>query len=259
MKSGIATIGAVIAAGLIAGLYFLIGIGWLGLAIVAGVVLLSYILANVTAGSGFGEFMRGWLVGMNAGLNGFLGLLVYRFLFGADVGLIIAIVVSLFNFLAVLAPVSQNGVYQGLLGWFNWFMPMSWLIAGLGLLFFVTNVLTYLIFHLIFRIEYVRILDLDADWKTGTFFMHGGLISNLNPIDTAFNMGNFAFVDRASHHWHIEHEAGHTLNLGAFGSFFHLIGAIDENITGGGTDAYSERLAESDNSGSSGRNIPMWA
>jgi hypothetical protein len=31
----------------------------------------------------------------------------------------------------------------------------------------------------------------------------------------------------------------------AFGSIFHLIGAIDENFTGGGASAYAEQLAES--------------
>ena len=35
-----------------------------------------------------------------------------------------------------------------------------------------------------------------VDWKTGTIFMKGGwLIATSTPIDTAFNMGNFAFVD----------------------------------------------------------------
>jgi len=39
---------------------------------------------------------------------------------------------------------------------------------------------------------------------------------------------------------------------------FHLIGALDENVLRRG-NAYSERLAESNSTGMSGNNIPMWA
>ena len=72
-------------------------------------------------------------------------------------------------------------------------------------------------------------------------------------------MGNFSFVDYKSSGWHMEHEAGHTLNLAAFGSVFHLIGALDENATTRGANAFSERLAESNSTGVRGSNIPMWA
>ena len=89
--------------------------------------------------------------------------------------------------------------------------------------------------------------------------MRGGLIANLNPIDTAFNMGNFSFVDYRSSSWHKQHEAGHTLNVAAFGSLFHVKGALDENAIRRGTHALSERLAESNSSGVHGSNIPRWA
>ena len=109
-----------------------------------------------------------------------------------------------------------------------------------------------------FQVNYLKLQDIKVDWATGTFFIKGGLISNLNVWDTAFNMGNFSFVDMNSNAWHIEHEAGHTLNLAAFGCFFHLIGAFDELVIRGG-NAYSERLAESNSSGTGGNNIAMWA
>ena len=99
--------------------------------------------------------------------------------------------------------------------------------------------------------------DFGADWSTGTLFIKGGLVANLNYLDTAFNMGNFSFVDYKSGAWHKDHEAGHTLNLAAFGSVFHLIGAVDENVFRG-ANAYSERIAES-NSSSGGSMIAMWA
>ncbi len=257
MKTSIATIGALLSVGGVVGLYFAFGFSWLALGVLVGVILLSYILAAIGGMSGFGEFMRGWLIGLNAAVNGFVGATLFGSLLGF-VGLIIGVVLGLFNLISVFKAVSQSEVYQGFLGWFNWFMPMSWLVVGLGFLFYFSNLLGHLIVYLIFRVQYFRILGLRADWKTGTFFMRSGFISNLNPIDTAFNMGNFSFVDKQSAVWHIAHEAGHTLNLGAFGSVFHLIGALDENATGRGSNAYSERLAESNSSGSSGNNIPMW-
>src|SRR6476661_5474911 len=120
-------------------------------------------------------------------------------------------------------------------------MPMSWLVLGLGLIFFVLSVLGHLVLALLFKVQFFSIKGVDVDWKTGTFFTLGGWISNLSPIDTAFNMSLFSYVDAASRSWHMEHEAGHTLNLAAFGSIFHFIGAINENVTGGGANAFSER------------------
>ncbi len=45
-----------------------------------------------------------------------------------------------------------------------------------------------------------------------------------------------------------------------FGSIFHLIGAVDENVLRRGASAYAEQLAESnDPSASPSVTIPMWA
>ncbi len=62
------------------------------------------------------------------------------------------------------------------------------------------------------------------------------------------------------------HETGHTLNVAAFGSIFHFIGAIDENaIQSTPANAYAERLADSHDpkapakrSGGQDAIIPMW-
>jgi hypothetical protein len=56
--------------------------------------------------------------------------------------------------------------------------------------------------------------------------------------------------------WRKEHEAGHTLNLPAFGSVFHLAG-LDENATPRGANAFSERLAESNATWERSSNLPM--
>lgn len=262
LKSFVAFIGALIGIGAITGLYFGLGVSWISLAIVVGVTILGYIIAAIGAASrssisGFGEFMRGWLVGLNVGLNGFLSFALINSVGGLQAAIPVAIGIGLINFLSVFGPISRNEVFQGFLGWFTWLMPMSWLVVGLGLTFYLICFLGHA--FTVGKAPYLRVQALAADWKTGTFFVKGGLISNMNPIDTAFNMGNFSFVDYKSGAWHKEHEAGHTLNLAAFGSIFHLIGALDENVFRRGANAFAERLAESNSSGTSGSNIPMWA
>ena len=260
LKTGLALIGAIVAAGGVAGLYFGIGISWISLAIIVCVSLLGYLLAAIAAtanaASGFAEFMRGWQIGMNTGLNGFLGFVIVNLLAGTTAAIIVGAVLGLLNLLTVIGPVSQSEVFQGILGWLTWLMPMSWLVIGIGLLFYLICFLGHAVTG--GKVEYLKVQALSADWKTGTFFIKGGLISNLNPLDTAFNMGNFSFVDYLSGGWHKEHEAGHTLNLAAFGSLFHLIGALDENLLRRMGNAYSERLAESNDTGTGGNNIPMW-
>jgi hypothetical protein len=259
LKTGTTTLGALLPAGAIAAGYFLLGTEWrtLGviLAISAALGILSYIIAALAAASSFGEYMRGWLIGLNASLNAVLGVAIVGE-FGSVAAAIVGIVLGLINLLCVLAPVSQSGFYQGVLGWLNWIMPMSWLIVGLGLLFYLVSFLLHGVTG--GKVPYLQIQALGADWKTGTFFIKGGLVANLNYLDTAFNMGNFSFVDYKSTDWHKEHEAGHTLNLAAFGCVFHLLGALDENVVRG-ANAYSERLAESNATGTKGSNIPMWA
>jgi hypothetical protein len=124
-----------------------------------------------------------------------------------------------------------------------------WILNGLG--------------HLIFweipnlwggGISFFRITGFNMDWSTGMLATQGGWVSNLNAIDTAYNMGNFAFVDANSSGWHLNHEAGHNLNLAVFGSVFHFVGFIHEMGTSAGAGAYSEVLADSNDGGSG-----MWA
>lgn len=260
LKTWIALLGAVVGTGGTAGLYFGLGVGWISLLIVVAVVLVSYIIAAVAAAgsvSELEEFMRGFLVGLNTGVNSFLAYSLFNAIAGMEAGVIMALILGVFNFLCVVGPLSQTVVYQGIVGWITWFMPMSWLVVALGLLFLLISLLLHAVTW--GKVPYLKVQDARVDWKTGTIFIKGGLIANLNYLDTAFNMGNFSFVDYQSGDWHIDHEAGHTLNLTAFGSVFHLIGAVDENVIRRGANAFSERIAESNNSGSGGNNIPMWS
>ncbi len=254
MNTGMALLGLVLGSGANLGVFFGVGLSWWLLIIILVESILFYIIARFTALTLFGEVMRGWHIGINSALNGVLIVALLGLIIPLPAAILIGIIIGLWNSLTAIEPISQNEVFQGFFGWLIWILPMSWLVVTLGFVFFVINLLGAL--STAFQVEYLKISGLKADWKTGTFFMKGGLISNLNPIDTAFNMGNFSFVDKASSGWYMNHEAGHTLNLGAFGSVFHLIGALDENLFKAGANAYSERLAES-NSGSHNV-IPMW-
>lgn len=257
LNVGAAFAGTLVGMGGTVPLWYFLGIGWISLAIAAGAVLLFYILAatTVSAATGFSEFMRGMLIGFNGGANGFIALTLVLLFAPLVVAIPVAAFLALLALLCSISGLSQGEGYQGLIGWLNWFMPMSWLIIALGFVFFFFSLLLAIFTG--FKVDYLKLRKGKVDWATGTFFVKGGLVANLNAWDTAFNMGNFAFVDMKSSGFHTKHEAGHTLNLAAFGSFFHLYGAFDEIVIRHAR-AYAERLAESNSTGSSGSNIPMW-
>lgn len=241
-------VGVVLAIAVVAA--FAVGVGWGLLAIVGviGLITVSYVVAHEYQGSDLGDFFRGFLIGLNAGLNAaFLAMMgpVGAFL-GGFVGTII--------FLSAIDEIASNEIYQGILGWSNWLMPMSWLVTGLGLVMWILNGLGHLLFWELPNlwgggIEFFRITEFRMDWSTGMLATRGGWISNLNAIDTAFNMGNFAYVDSNSSGWHLEHEAGHNLNLAVFGSIFHFVGFIHEMGAGAGSSALAEVLADSNDTG----------
>lgn len=241
--------------------------------IVGGLVLIGYIIAAVvveakirgTTGKAgrFSEFLRGLLIGLNAGLNYYLAFWIVSFFSPMGSAIAVGACVGLLNFLCSVKMLSQSEVYQGIVGWVNWFLPMSWPIIVFGFLFLLVNLLLALVTF--FQVNFLKIKDGAVDWRTGTFFIQGGLISNLNAWDTAFNMGNFSFADMNSSSFNnggsskqrlMNHEAGHTLNLAAFGSAFHLIGFINEMIRH--HRAYAELLAES-NTSSDREKLLMWA
>jgi hypothetical protein len=87
-----------------------------------------------------------------------------------------------------------------------------------------------------------KIDKVSIHWETGGIVITGGLI---HPAGGApgFNLGQFSFLSTGSSAE--EHETGHGLNVAAFGSIFHFVAAIDQNVLGSGKDTYSEVLAES--------------
>lgn len=224
----------------------------LGLIVVCVVL---YVVARTqrAAGSTWGEFMPGVLLGFNTGINGALIAAIV-----GPIGLIVCIV----PVLAVIAPLARTGVYQFFLGWFNLVMPMSWVVIALGLLFVLASGLLALV-NLIFKSEFLKIEKLTLDPGTGTTYLVGGLAGNgnLSPHSTGFNMGSFAFLKSGQDSPYLEqHEAGHTLNLGIWGFVVHFIGALDENVFGGGNGAYTELFAESHvpQGSQQGPIFPMW-
>jgi hypothetical protein len=233
-----------------------VGLGFLALGGLIVVCVILYLVARTqsTAGSRSGEFMPGVLLGLNTGVNGVL----LGTIFGP-----VAIVICLIPALAVIEPVARSDIYQGFLGWGNLILPMSWVIVGLGLLFLIFSGILALI-NLAIKSTFLKIEHFKLDWKTGTAFLVGGLAGNGNLAkgSTGYNMGNFAFLTKgnATSAHLIEHEAGHSLNLAIWGTVVHLIGALDENVFGGGANAYTELFAESNvpPSGRTGSIFPMW-
>jgi hypothetical protein len=257
IRPSVAIIGATAGAGLITVLRLVLPSLWPVLALYAAVVLIAYLVGAVTVGRTTGEFFRGLIIGTNAATNVVFAAALFPNVLGDTGGMIVAIALGVVTFASTFAFVSRSPVYQGFLGYLNWLLPFSWPIVALGLSFFLLSLLGSITLGLL-GVTFFHVSRIVFDWRTGTLFTRGGWISNLNPIDTAFNMGNFAFVDRKYDDMAIAHESGHTLNLAAFGGLFHLVGAFDENVLNG-EDALSERLAESHVANSTRPLIEMWA
>lgn len=208
-----------------------------------------YIIAsNVDPNSGLGQFIRDFMIGSNAGMNGVLAWMLFRPIVGATVGVI--------GFLGAFDGLAHNSVYKGILGWTSWLMPMSWGATGLGVIFYLLNLVNAIC-------DPTKIDNVGIDRKTGSVFMSGGLITG----PRAFNMGNFVFInpnyaDASTPDQIFEtvlaHETGHTLTIAAFGTAFGLFDFLDENVLGAGEDDYGERIAESNVPGTTRPYIPMW-
>ena len=197
--------------------------------------------------------MRGFMIGFNAGMNGVLA--------GTIFGPIVGIALGVINFLATFESIAQNSVYQGILGWSSWYMPMSWAASGLGYIVFYLNVVAYV--FTLGQVDAAKIDKIAIDWKTGSVVMVGGAIRN----GTAFDMGNFVFMDPKyvdgsspdrTYDAVLAHETGHTLSTAAFGSAFLGYDFIAENFLHLGKDDYGEKIAESHANRRGYPVIPMW-
>ena len=195
---------------------------------IISLVTVAYVVTSISDGNALGELARGFMIGMNSGLNTILG--------EPYLGTI--------NFLAAFDGIAGSGAYQPVLGWSSWLMPMSWLATGLGLAVFVTGLTIAQATLNVWKPAHIKRIGID--WGTGSIVTHGGLFGPTHAGIGGYNLGNFVYGNRryAPRRW-LAHETGHTLNAAAFGGVFHWIGAIDQNILGRGWSSIPEQIADS--------------
>ena len=107
-----------------------IGFGTL-LAYAAVAGLAGAAIGAVVGGIAYGSWegaLRGALIGFTAGANAMIGGMIFGPIIGAALGVI--------TFLSVIPPVAKSDVYQGILGWTSYLMPMSWPGHAIGLTLF---------------------------------------------------------------------------------------------------------------------------
>ncbi|HYY97452.1 MAG TPA: hypothetical protein VE642_02620 [Pyrinomonadaceae bacterium] len=222
---------------------------------------------------------RAFLIALNASVNMLLGTLALDLTLFPRLGpgaravaVFGGLVPALLNLTALFVPslpARARPYARGLLGWLNWLMPASWPVVAAGWALFVLNLLGNVLLGLppFPFAPFFEVVRMEIHWPTGTIFTEGGAASNLwlqGPIASrgAYDMGGFGFVHSRTTSQGLprvtldagsamsapllNHESGHNLSLAAFGSFFHAVGACDENLTGNPPEqAYAERLAES--------------
>jgi hypothetical protein len=215
-------------------------------------------------------FMRGFIIGLTSSVN----FLVWAVVFGSPV---LATVFLVINFLAAVPGVSGSRfIYQPVLGFASWFLPMSYLVTPLGILLFFLNLPSVL--------GTFGLAALRFDFLTATIETTGGALVGLliasgpSPGTLGFNLGNFTFLappapgfplsSRQTFFFSVgtapaglsAHEAGHTVTVAAFGGFYGWINAVDENIPPPGRDglAYGELVPESHFFGTGGPFVAVW-
>jgi hypothetical protein len=159
--------------------------------------------------------------------------------------------------LASIPPMAQSPVYQAVLGWFAWFLPMSVPNTLLGLAIFVLNRVAAFLSLPTVTLPDGTILSSAPprtrfDWMSGTVITVGGwMVGGAG----GYNNGNFAYVHMTQTDFPdtpagetissiIWHETGHTLDNAALGWMFQLVGSVSSR-TGLGSLSYGECTAES--------------
>jgi len=191
-------------------------------------------------------FMSGYISGFSAVVN----FALWAFTPLGALGLTIGFLVALVGFLSVLAALSRNPIFQGVLGWSNWIRPYSYLATAFGILLFLVN--------FPFAVAAFGLAAVRLDLLTGTIETTGGLVGLTGFAGGGFNLGNYTFLSPGPIGLAFQspfglpgvsaHETGHTLTVASFGGVFHWIDAIDENIIHSKATsflAYGEMIPES--------------
>lgn len=226
---------------------------------------------------------RGWLIGLNTGLNFALLVALLKLIPG---GLLVAVALALINFLACIIVVSNIPVFQIILAYTSLFLPMSLPMNVAGIAIAAVNSVAW---------AFGTPLSVFPDWIRANFVMHGGIVHGC--ARTAYNVCNFSvahptmsrtdpWVNPGTPVWPfcnllgvnppggfrtvtvdgaIFHEGCHTLNVAAFGWIYHLVGFVDQWLpmpwSGGarrGPNAHSELCAESGARGFQRNWLDMW-
>ena len=192
-------------------------------------------------------------------LLGPAGPVVVAFLAGLGPLGVIGLIFAVINFLALVPVIARSRVYQSILAWASWLMPMSWLATFMGFLLFLGSVITAPFFP-------AGSVTFRFDSTTSTIETAGGLAAPF--FGGGFNLGHFTFLSAVGLAGGFtcasisSHETGHTLNVAAFGSIWHLLGnAIEENVAPifRFEFAYGELVAEGHFPGSARLFVSVWS
>jgi hypothetical protein len=196
-----------------------------------------------------GEFFgRGWLIGLNAGCN--FVLLMLLSVFDPIWAPVVAIWAFTLISLSAVIFLARNRVFQGFLGWSGWLFPLAYLGTFPGLLLFVFNGIASLFAP---PLPTLAPLTVALDFTTGVVESDEGFITRLSAFSGGFTQGNFTFLFRTTPPAAFTtssistHEIGHSLNTAAMGGIVLWINAVDENLVPfRRLDlAYGELMAES--------------
>jgi hypothetical protein len=218
---------------------------FLVLAIVGGIAF--YVLGSLGvrgSSNGVEYAARSLAIALNAALN----LAVWCWL-SPSWGFVLGLPLAAVGVLAAIRSVAKRAGYQSTLGWASWLMPMSWPASILGLL--------------VFAAAMIRGSRARVDAGTGTIETYG--LPRIG-FRGGFNLGNFTFLlgtppTPFTAIGISSHETGHTLNVAAFGSVWHLVGnGIEQNVKpfARGVLAYGELLAESRRPDPTQPVLPHW-
>jgi hypothetical protein len=194
-------------------------------------------------------FGRGWMIGLNAGCNFVLLMLLSAF------DPIWAPVVATWAFtvisLSAVIFLARNRVFQGFLGWSAWLFPLAYLGTFPGLLLFVFNGIASSFAP---PLPGLAPLTVALDFTSGVIESAEGFVTRLSPsFSGGFTQGNFTFLLQTvpaaafTSSSVSTHEIGHSLNTAAMGGIVLWINAVDENLVPFRRDdlAYGELTAES--------------
>lgn len=198
---------------------------------------------------GFPRFLReqfafGFFLGAAAGTN-----FVIWFLVTSIPLTIVLALLALAPILVIISALARSRIMQILVGWTTWVMPLSWIVGAIGVLAFVPFGAAGVWRH---GRDALRIDPTSGTLEVQVDFSD---IPGVPSLAVGFSLGLFtflnsgftnprSFLDRSVS----AHEAGHTLNTGAFGGIFLLVNALDENILRTQPDNYlslGELYAES--------------